>query len=66
MGRKLVAELAQSHLFQRLVPYDGPGKEKLEQHVVDFDKIDENKDLFCRYRCWIQYPGHHTCRCMKC
>jgi oxidoreductase len=48
-----VAELAQSHLFQRIVtvghrpvPYDGPGKEKLEQHVVDFDKIDENKDLF--------------------
>ncbi|CAM6050704.1 unnamed protein product [Sphagnum compactum] len=53
VGRKLVAELAQSHLFQRIVtvgrrpvPYDGPGKEKLEQHVVDFDKIDENKDLF--------------------
>jgi oxidoreductase len=48
-----VAELAQSHLFQRIVtvgrrpvPYDDPGKEKLEQHVVDFDKIDENKDLF--------------------
>jgi oxidoreductase len=44
---------AETHLFQRLVtvgsrsvPSDGPGKEKLELHVVDFDKIDENKNLF--------------------
>ncbi len=44
---------AETHLFQRIVtvgsrpvPSDGPGKEKLEQHVVDFDKIDENKNLF--------------------
>ncbi len=49
-----MAELAHSHLFQRIgtvgrrlvVPYDGPGKEKPEEHVVDFDKIDENRDLF--------------------
>lgn len=52
VGRKLVAELAQSEQFsrvvtlgRRVVPYDGPGKEKLDQHVVDFDKIDEHKAL---------------------
>jgi oxidoreductase len=53
VGRKLVAELAQSNHFNRIVTlgrravaYEGPGKEKLEQHVVDFDKIDEHKALF--------------------
>ena len=52
VGRKLVAELAQSEhysrvvtLGRRVVAYDGPGKEKLDQHVVDFDKIDEHKAL---------------------
>lgn len=53
VGRKLVAELVQSNRFDRIVTlgrravvYEGPGKEKLEQHVVDFDKIDEHKVLF--------------------
>jgi oxidoreductase len=52
VGKKLVAELAQSEQFSRIVTmgrrvvaYDGPGKEKLDQHVVDFDKIDEHKAL---------------------
>lgn len=52
VGRKLVAELAQSEHFtqivtlgRRAVAYDGPGKEKLDQHVVDFDKLDEHKAL---------------------
>jgi len=52
VGRKLVAELAQSEHFTRVVTlgrravaYDGPGKEKLDQHVVDFDTIDEHKAL---------------------
>ena len=25
---------------------DGPGKEKVEQKIVDFDKLDESKDAF--------------------
>jgi oxidoreductase len=52
VGRKLVAELAQSDHFtrivtlgRRMVAYDGPGKEKLEQHVVDFAKIADHKEL---------------------
>lgn len=52
VGKKLVAELAQSEHFtrivtlgRRVVAYDGPGQEKLDQHVVDFDKIDEHKGL---------------------
>uniref|UniRef100_A9SH94 NAD-dependent epimerase/dehydratase domain-containing protein n=1 Tax=Physcomitrium patens TaxID=3218 RepID=A9SH94_PHYPA len=52
VGRKLVAELSQSDHFSRIVTlgrrvvaYDGPGKEKLDQHVVDFGKIEEHKAL---------------------
>lgn len=52
VGKRLVAELAQSEHFtrivtlgRRVVAYDGPGKEKLDQHIVDFDKIDEHKAL---------------------
>jgi oxidoreductase len=53
VGRRLVEELAKSPRFNRVVTlgrrpvaYDGEGKEKLEQHVVDFDNLQEHASLF--------------------
>jgi oxidoreductase len=54
VGKELVKELAARSVFSRVVlvgrrPVElptGPGYEKLEQVVVDFDKIEEHRSVF--------------------
>jgi len=53
-GKSVVEELRKSDLVDKIVMItrrtieipDGPGKDKIEQRLVDFDKLEESKEAF--------------------
>ncbi|KAL7750843.1 hypothetical protein RI367_003800 [Sorochytrium milnesiophthora] len=53
IGKPLLQTVLENNKFskvtvigRRSIDYDGPGKEKLVQHVVDFDRLEESKSAF--------------------
>jgi len=58
VGKQLVNELLKSNSFSKVttigrrevaVPENIPNKEKLEQHVIDMNKLSESKDVFANH-----------------
>ncbi|CAG8652052.1 5614_t:CDS:2 [Funneliformis mosseae] len=56
VGKTLLKDLLNCEYFKsitstgrREVAYDGPNKESLIQKVIDFEKLDEHKDVFVGY-----------------
>ena len=53
-GKRVLDELRVSDLISKVIMInrreievpEGPGKEKIEQKLVDFDKLDDNKEAF--------------------
>ena len=53
-GKRVIDELRVSNLISKIVMVtrreievpDGDGKDKVEQKIVDFDKLDEHKEAF--------------------
>ena len=56
-GKRVIDELRVSNLISKIVMVtrreievpDGDGKDKVEQKIVDFDKLDEHKEAFTQY-----------------